>query len=265
MLHSSEYKAGSGYVGKKVVVVGACNSAHDIALDLCNHDVDVTIIQRSSTFVVSQQALAAGHGVTYNDDFPTELADLLGSALPWSTQKSITQRTVLRVAGTTDKALLEGLKRVGFQTNLGPEGAGLSALVYERGGGFYINTGASDKIIDGTIKLKSGCSVGHFTTHGLALDDGTELQADVVIFATGFGDLRDSVRLVCGEEVAQKVGPLWGLDDEGELRGVWKDSGHEGLWIVAGNLSRARIHSMHLALQIKARLEGLFRREELVF
>ncbi|KAG1740407.1 uncharacterized protein EDB91DRAFT_1053093, partial [Suillus paluster] len=250
VLHSSEYKAGSGYVGKKVVIVGACNSAHDIALDLCNHNVDVTIIQRSSTFVISQQALVAGHaGDLYNDDFPIELADLLESALPWSTQKSITQHTTPRVAGTTDKALLEGLKRVGFQTNLGPEGAGLIALVYGRGGGFYINTGASDKIIDGSIKLKSGCSVGHFTTHGLALDDGTEFQADVVILATGFGDLRDSVRLMCGEEVAQKVGPMWGLDDEGELRGVWKDSGHEALWIAAGNLSRARIHSMHLALR----------------
>jgi hypothetical protein len=42
------------------------------------------------------------------------------------------------------------------------------------------------------------------------------------------------VRLVCGEEVAQMVGPIWGMDDEGELRGAWKDSGHEGLWIAAG-------------------------------
>ncbi|KAG1724272.1 FAD/NAD(P)-binding domain-containing protein [Suillus lakei] len=265
VLHSSEYKASSGYVGSKVVVVGACNSAHDIALDLCNHDVDVTIIQRSSTFVVSHQALAVEHAVTYNDEFPTELADLLGSALPWSTQKLIIQHTTLRVARTTDRALLEGLEHVGFQTNLGPEGAGLSALVYERGGGFYINTGASDRIIDGSIKLKSACSVRHFTTHGLALNDGTELQADVVIFATGFGNLHDSVRSVCGDEAAQKVSPLIGLDDEGEQRGVWKDSGHEGLWVATGNLSRTRIRSMHLALQIKARLRGLFRREELTF
>ncbi|KAJ8597686.1 FAD/NAD(P)-binding domain-containing protein [Rhizopogon salebrosus TDB-379] len=251
VLHSSEYKAGYNHVGK-VIVVGACNSAHDIALDLYNNDVDVTIIQRSSTFVISQQALAttlAGKKVTYNDKFPTELADLLGLALPWSTQKSIIQRTTLQVAGTTDKALLGELERVGFNTNMGPNGAGLSALFYERGGGFYINTGASEKIIDGSIKLKSGCSVERFTANGLALNDGTELQADVVIFATGFGGLRDSVRMVCGEEVAQKVGPIWGMDDEGELRGAWKNSGHEGLWIAAGNLSRARIHSMHLALR----------------
>ncbi|OAX42249.1 FAD/NAD(P)-binding domain-containing protein [Rhizopogon vinicolor AM-OR11-026] len=265
VVHSSEYKTGSGYEGMKAIVVGACNSAHDIALDLCNNDTDVTIIQRSSTFVVSHQALAAQHGVTYNDGFPTELADLLGLALPWSTQKSILQCKVPQVAGTTDRALLEGLERIGFKTNLGPDGTGVTTLSSVRGGGFYINTGASEKIIDGSIKLKSGCSIERFTTNGLALDDGTELQADIVIFATGFGDLRDSVRLVCGEEVAKKVGLMWGMDDEGELRSVWKDSGHEGLWIAAGNLSRARIHSMHLALQIKASLEGLFRREELTF
>ncbi|OJA10500.1 hypothetical protein AZE42_07823 [Rhizopogon vesiculosus] len=250
VVHSSEYKTGSGYEGMKAIVVGACNSAHDIALDLCNNDTDVTIIQRSSTFVISHQALAAEHGVTYNDGFPTELADLLGLALPWSTQKSILQYKVPRVAGTTDKALLKGLERVGFKTNLGPDRTGVITLSSVRGGGFYINTGASEKIIDGSIKLKSECSIERFTTNGLALHDGTELQADIVIFATGFGDLRDSVRLVCGEEVAEKVGLVWGMDDEGELRSVWKDSGHEGFWIAA---------------EIKASLEGLFRREELTF
>lgn len=56
-----------------------------------------------------------------------------------------------------------------------------------------------------------------------------ELQADVVIFATGFANLHDSVRLVCSNEIAQKVGLSFKLDDDGEQRGVQKDSGqHEG-------------------------------------
>jgi len=38
------------------------------------------------------------------------------------------------------KALLEGLERARFKTNLGPDGASLSALIHERGGGFYITT-----------------------------------------------------------------------------------------------------------------------------
>ena len=47
------------------------------------------------------------------------------------------------------------------------------------------DTGASEKL-DGSVKLKSGCSIKRLTANGLALDDRTELQADVVIFATGY-------------------------------------------------------------------------------
>lgn len=108
------------------------------------------------------------------------------------------------------------------------------------------------KIINGSIKLKSGCSIKRFTTNGLAMDDGTELQVDVVIFATEYvlcstaeakpcdsyaalATLHDSVSLVCGKKAAQKVGPVLGIDDECELRSVWKYShgGHGGLGIAA--------------------------------
>lgn len=44
-----------------------------------------------------------------------------------------------------------------------------------------------------------------------------------------FANLHDSVRLVCSNEIAQKVGLSFKLDDDGEQRGVQKDSGqHEG-------------------------------------
>ncbi|KAG1789138.1 uncharacterized protein HD556DRAFT_1311521 [Suillus plorans] len=84
---------------------------------------------------------------------------------------------------------------IGDFPNLAPEGVCPSALVLERGGGLYITNW-----------------VGHFTTCGLVLNGGTELQADAVTPDTGY-----------------RVGPLFGLDDEGGQRGVWKHSGHEGL------------------------------------
>lgn len=48
------------------------------------------------------------------------------------------------------------------------------------------DTGACREIINGNIKLKSGLSLRRFVSHGLELEDGTELACDAVIFATGY-------------------------------------------------------------------------------
>ncbi|KAF9238064.1 hypothetical protein BU15DRAFT_88492 [Melanogaster broomeanus] len=198
VLHSTELTTTAEFAGKKVVIVGACNSAR------------------------------------YNEHFPVEFADLLGVALPFATQKHLLRASVERTANTTDKDLIEGLERAGFRTYLGPDGAGLLPLVFERGGGFYIDTGASREIINGAIRVKSSCSVRRFTQGGLELEDGTTAEGDAVIFATGFGDIRDAIKGVCGPEVADKVGNIWGLDAEGELQGVWKRTGQPRLWIAMG-------------------------------
>lgn len=56
LLHSSDYKNGKAFEGKRAVVIGACNSAHDIAADLWVHGAaSVTMVQRSSTYVLSRQ------------------------------------------------------------------------------------------------------------------------------------------------------------------------------------------------------------------
>ncbi|KIJ64694.1 hypothetical protein HYDPIDRAFT_111265 [Hydnomerulius pinastri MD-312] len=257
VLHSSEFSSAAEYGGKKVIVVGAGNSAHDIALDLCHYGSDVTMIQRSPTYVISVRSMAAVLGDRYNEHFPVDSADLLSVALPYASTIPLLKVAVDRMASTTDRDIIEGLERAGFRTYLGPDGAGLVPLIYKRGGGFYIDTGASQEIINGNIKVKSGCSIQGFTQHGLELEGGVEVDGDVIVFATGFGDIRDSVREVCGSEVADRVGPVWGMNEEGELQGVWRRTGQPRLWLAMGNLARSRLHSLHLALQIKAIEEGI--------
>lgn len=34
----------------------------------------------------------------------------------------------------------------------------------------------------------------------------------------------------------KQLSPVWGLDDEGEIRGVWKDMGIPNLWCMLGNI-----------------------------
>ncbi|KAL4071717.1 hypothetical protein J3A83DRAFT_4093359 [Scleroderma citrinum] len=259
VLHSSQYISPVEFTGKKVAVVGAGNSAHDIAMDLYRSNADVTMIQRSSTCIISLEALIRSLGgiSKYNEHFPLDFADILGSAMPWLSFRVLLKGPTLHTASTIDKDLFSGLENVGFRTNLGIDGAGPLSLIFARGGGFYIDTGACREIINGNIKIKSGSSIRRFVSHGLELEDGTQQECDAVIFATGFGELRNSIREICGPDVASKVGPIWGLDDEGEQQGLWRKTGQPHLWIGMGNLGRCRFHSLHLALQIKALEEGL--------
>lgn len=56
LCHSSEFKgAKPNSHGKKAIVVGGCNSGHDIAQDYYENGYDVTLVQRSSTYVMSSE------------------------------------------------------------------------------------------------------------------------------------------------------------------------------------------------------------------
>jgi putative flavoprotein involved in K+ transport len=58
LCHSSQFDGGEGWRGKRCVVLGANNSAHDIAADLWEHGAEeVTMVQRSATVVVTSDAL----------------------------------------------------------------------------------------------------------------------------------------------------------------------------------------------------------------
>ncbi|GBE79335.1 hypothetical protein SCP_0205330 [Sparassis crispa] len=259
VLHSSQFTSPESFRGKKVVVVGACSSAHDISRDCMNYGIDVTMFQRSSTCMVSAEAIGQLVLGMYGEGTSLEYADHVGAATPFAVTRQLHQRAFPHFAATIDKELLDGLARVGFRTNLGPDNAGIMPMVQTRAGGYYLDTGASQEIIDGKIKLKSGGTIAAFTESALRFSDGSELPADIVIFATGFSNPRDVVKDVCSPEVYAKVKPVWGLDDEGELNSVWRGSGHEGLWFALGNLSTARFWTRLLALQIKAYEEGLLK------
>lgn len=239
-------------------MVGACNSGHDIAQDFTKHGVDVTIYQRSSTYVVSVKSIAELLGGVYKEGTNIDYADRINASFTYTVNKLLHKRITPYLAEVIDKDILDGLKKVGFKTNLGPENAGIFPLLFARSGGYYIDVGGSQEIIDGKIKLKTGSAIKSFNENGLEFEDGSNLDADVVVFATGYGKATDAVKAVCGAEVADKLLPVWGLDQEGELNSVWKTSGHEGLWIGIGNLAMCRFYSSVLALQIKANLEGIF-------
>jgi putative flavoprotein involved in K+ transport len=268
--HSSQHPGPDAYAGRRVVVIGSNNSAFDICGALYEAGAKVTMVQRSSTHVVrsdtvrevllarvfSEAAVAAG--------ITAERADLIIASVPHRLGPSVARPVYAHIA-ERDREFYDGLERAGFWNDFGPDGTGMSMKFLRRASGYYIDVGAAQLIIDGRVALAHG-QVARLTEDAVVLGDGTELAADLVVYATGFGPMSESVAELVSPEVAERVGPIWGLGSdterdpgpwEGELRNVWKPTAQPGLWIHAGNLQMARHYSLYLALQLKARAVGL--------
>ena len=268
--HSSEHPGPDAYVGKKVVVVGSNNSAHDICKALYETGVDVTMLQRSSTHIVKSDSLCEiALGDLYSEravesGMTTAKADLTFASLPYRIMHEF-QIPVYQQIAEKDKDFYDRLEKAGFQHDFGDDGSGLFMKYLRRGSGYYIDVGASELVAEGKIKLVGG-QVSRISKTGVVLEDGTELPADLIVYATGYGSMNGGVADLIDQETADKVGKCWGLGSdttkdpgpwEGEQRNMWKPTQQENLWFHGGNLHQSRHYSLYLALQIKARYEGI--------
>ncbi len=165
-----------------------------------------------------------------------------------------------------DADLYNRLTKVGFKLDFGDDESGLMMKAFRRGSGYYIDVGASDLIADGRIGLRSGVEVQLVKEKSVVLTDGGELPADLIVCATGYGSMNGWAAKLISQEVADRVGRCWGLGSgttkdegpwEGELRNMWKPTLQPALWLHGGNLHLSRHYSQFVALQIKARMEGV--------
>jgi cation diffusion facilitator CzcD-associated flavoprotein CzcO len=256
--HSSGHSSGGDWTGKKAVVVGACNSAHDIAQDLYESGADVTMVQRSSTYIMSQEfGIPALFGANFVEGGPpTEYADLMASATPWPRVLELAVEGT-KTTAELDADLLASLDAVGFKRNDGPGGTGLMGYALARGGGYYIDVGCSQLIAERKIHLAQGSGLAEFTANGVRLEDGRELDADLVVLATGYKNMRETARRLFGDEVADACRDVLGIGEDGEIGGLYRPTGAPGFWFMGGPLAWVRIYSKHLALQIAARQKGV--------
>ncbi|KAJ3914245.1 FAD/NAD-P-binding domain-containing protein [Lentinula edodes] len=251
ILHSDNYTAGPQFNGKRVVVVGTGNSGADIALDLHVRGAQsVTLLQRSVTCVQASETVNEITDQFWRPEVPTEVADYRRAGTPFKLMKQMLSEQK-DFYWEKDKHILEGLAKAGMNVNLGPDGSGVFPLVYERLGGYWMDVGCADRIIAGKIKVKSGLGIKRFLEHGLLFNDDTILDTDVVIFATGFVNIQSVMRGIFGETI-DKAGPAGGVDEEGEMRGAYRPTGHPGLWYAPGDFQISRFGSRLLAIQLQA-------------
>ena len=257
VMHSGSYTSGADWKGRKALVIGTGNSGHDVAQDLCASGVDVTLVQRNPTYVVSIREAQKVYSV-YGEGLPFEDCDLLAASMPYPVLLRAYQLSTAEMR-ETDRALLKGLESRGFRLSYGEDDTGFQMMYLRRGGGYYFNVGCSDMIVDGRVGLLQYDAIDRFVPQGVALGDGRTMPADLVVVATGYESQQEVVRATLGDAVADRIGPVWGFDDGGELRNMWTRTAQDGLWFTAGSLAQCRIYSRYLALQIKALEDGLLR------
>ncbi|MDB5616962.1 NAD(P)/FAD-dependent oxidoreductase [Tardiphaga sp.] len=269
--HSSQHPGPDKYAGRKAVVIGSNNSAHDICAALWEAGADVTMVQRSSTHIVKSNSLMElGLAGLYSEQavrsgMTTAKADLIFASLPYRILHEF-QIPIYNAIRERDADFYKRLEAAGFMLDYGEDGSGLFMKYLRRGSGYYIDVGASELVANGSIKLKSGVDVQRLTGHSVVLTDGTELPADLVVYATGYGSMNGFAADLISKDVADKVGKVWGLGSsttkdpgpwEGEQRNMWKPTQQPGLWFHGGNLHQSRHYSQFLSLQLKARMEGI--------
>ena len=268
--HSSAHPGPDAYKGKRCVVIGSNNSAFDICGALWEAGADVTMVQRSSTHIArSDSLMEIGLGALYSEEavsggITTEMADLIFASVPYRIMH-LFQIPLYKQMRERDKDFYDRLEKAGFDHDWGDDGSGLFMKYLRRGSGYYIDVGAADLVANGDVKLARG-QVDHLTEDAVVLEDGTELPADLVVYATGYNSMNGWAADLISRQVADTVGKCWGLGSdttkdpgpwEGEQRNMWKPTRQEALWFHGGNLHQSRHYSLYLALQLKARQVGI--------
>lgn len=213
-------------------------------------------------------------------DGGVELADNLFMTLPAHVDAQLA-RGLFAAFASKEPERYAALRAAGFPVlDSSDPTQSLMHNLLEQAGGHYVDVGGTKLIEEGKVGIKAGVSPVKFTTSGLCFSDGTAIDADAVILCTGFADsdVRETAFKILGggdsikkngvngeihrvldpRAIADRLEGTWGLDAEGEIRGMWKRHQKiDDFWVMGGYTQQHRWHSRTLALQIKAALAGI--------
>ena len=257
IVHSSRFTSGANYTGKNVLVVGMGTSGHDVALDVAKHGGTAKMLQRSPVIVLDLETANLSYADYSARVIPAEVLDTRFLASLVYPQLVQNLEALTAVGMERDRELHDKLRKAGVKVWSGEADRGFIYNYFQTGGGYYLDVGACQRIIDGEIEVLQFDDVERFTATGLRRDDGRELKFDTVVLATGYAPIEQALERYFGTEVATKVGKVWGFGPDGEMRNTWKPTPQEGLWITLGAVISARMYSPLTAALIKGELERL--------
>lgn len=259
-IHSAQFKNGEQLREQgvdTVLIVGSANTGFDVLEDCHAAGLKPTMVVRSPTYIVPEEYVCDKMSLGAYD-FGVEAGDRMFLTLPAVVDGQLGKNLFAHFA-SQEPQRYEALVKAGFPVydSRHPEAALMHNLI-ERAGGHYVDVGGTELISEGKAGVKAGVEPVGYTTTGLRFSDGSIVDADAVVWCTGFADA--DARQVVGEilKTDLPVDATWGVDEEGEIRGMWKR--HQlvdNYWTMGGYTQQHRFHSRTLALQIKAALEGI--------
>ncbi|KAJ7235360.1 FAD/NAD(P)-binding domain-containing protein [Mycena rebaudengoi] len=241
LYHSDQHHGAAPFKGKRVIIVGACNSGADMCQDfVANGAAEVTMVQRGATCVISSgTADKVIFSVAFSERQTIEDAGFVNHSMPHALDLQLAAGGDTQRLKALDQKLHDDLTKAGMK------------LTWE------LTPGGGELIIDGKAKIKQGVDVKEVVPDGLVFQDGSKIVADVIVLATGHQPIISNAVAIFGEGIKDKVGSrIRGLDEEGELRGCYRPTGQPGLWFTPGGFQDLRFFSKHLAIQILAQELG---------
>ncbi|XP_078175224.1 indole-3-pyruvate monooxygenase YUCCA2-like [Carex rostrata] len=163
VVHTSAYRSGDMYQGKKVLVVGCGNSGMEVSLDLCNHGAMPSIVVREAVHILPREM------------FWSSTFGLSMWLLKWLPMQTVDRFLLLMarlMLGDTSQC---GLERPHF---------GPMELKAVSGKTPVLDVGTLEKIKSGHIKIFP--AIKSFTKHGAEFIDGRMEEFDAVVLATGY-------------------------------------------------------------------------------
>jgi flavin-binding monooxygenase-like protein len=163
ILHSSEYRSGAEFQGKRVLVVGAGNSGGEIAMDLWEHGAETTLSVRNGTHAVPRDRFGLPwqvYALTFFRRLPSTFGDKVATGLLANGSGDLSRWGLPRPAvGPVTRAMKEG--RIPL-----------------------IDIGTVQLIQQWKIRVVPGPRA--FTETGVTFADDRELPFDAVVLATGY-------------------------------------------------------------------------------
>jgi len=224
ILHSSQFRTGKAFEGKRVLVVGCGNSGAEIAIDLHEQGASPSLVVRKPIHVTPRDMWGV----------PINLSTIALAKLP------------LRVSDLISKFLLwlhhGNLKRYGIHS---PRGGPIRQIL-EQGRVPLLDIGTLNLIKSGALPIVPGVKTFH--ENDIEFADGRRLPFDAVILATGYK--------------AGISEFLEGADSVTDLRGYPYDHGRQtsifGLYFIGfrnppeGALREMRIEALSIAREISS-------------
>ncbi|MDV7240553.1 MULTISPECIES: NAD(P)/FAD-dependent oxidoreductase [Rhodococcus] len=254
--HSSTFNGAAGWAGKRAVVVGAATSAHDVAQDFAENGCPVTMLQRGPITVANVSTANLAYG-DYDLGYDPELVDLRFFAGLGHPRSAGDMRAFQKMGNELDADLHAQLRAAGFEMDDGDDGTGWLGKFLNRGGGYYLNVGASEMVASGAIGVTQYRDVETFVPEGVRLRDGSILEADVVVLATGYQNRAAELGLWFDKEIASRFDIIGTPLVDGEFAHAWVPTPQPGLWFMLAGIQTARPNVPFLAMSIKADIEGL--------